>query len=77
MVRRFGSSSASVSVISSAPPAKMKAPQGAMDFGDPPWTVGLAWTMVQRRGSELRLWLGFKASTSKISASGGSFYRCF
>jgi hypothetical protein len=75
--RRFGPSSASVSGVSGAPPAKMKAPKGAAIFGDPSCTVGSARSVAQHRGSELRQWLGFKALTSKIWAGGGSFYRGF
>jgi hypothetical protein len=41
-VRRFGWLRASTSASSGAPPVKMKAPKGAMVFGDPSGTVDLA-----------------------------------
>jgi hypothetical protein len=50
---------------------------GAADFSDRPWNVGSARVLVQRHGGELWRWLGFKASTSKISADEDSFYRGF
>jgi hypothetical protein len=50
---------------------------GAADFSDPPWIVGSARVLFQWHGGELWRWLGFRASTSKISAEEDSFYRGF
>jgi hypothetical protein len=42
LARRFGPSSASMSAVSEAPPAKMKAPMWASVFGEAPGAVDLA-----------------------------------
>jgi hypothetical protein len=42
LVRRFGPSSASMSTVSRAPPAKMKAPTWASVFGEASGAVDLA-----------------------------------
>jgi hypothetical protein len=41
-VRRFGPSSASMSAVSGAPPAKIKAPMWASVFSEAPGAVDLA-----------------------------------
>jgi hypothetical protein len=52
-VRRFSLIRASTSTSSSAPPVKMKAPQGAAVFGDHYETVDLARAAAHRLGGEL------------------------
>jgi hypothetical protein len=53
MVGRFGRSLASMSTVSEAPPAKMKAPKGASVFGEAPGAVGLAWAARNRCSGEV------------------------
>jgi hypothetical protein len=53
MVRRLGSSLASMTVRSGAPSAKPRAPSWASIPGDPSETVDLAWAVAHRCGGEL------------------------
>jgi hypothetical protein len=59
MARKFGWLRASTPASSGAPPVKMKAPKGAVVFGDPSEMVDSAWAVTQRCGGELGRRLGF------------------
>jgi hypothetical protein len=66
LVRRFGPSLASMSTVSGAPPAKMKAPKWALVFSEAPRVVNLALGSGERRGDGKGRCLGFELWVNKI-----------
>jgi hypothetical protein len=75
--RRFGPSLASMSASSGAPLVKMKAPKGAVVFGNPSGTVDSALAAAYRCGGELTWWLGFQYLWIRIHHRTGTIYRAF